>query len=135
MNPGQKDAIDRAYSRYVKKGILPAIDYPPVPETFADKSRRRELVDELKQSNAKQLVLLGDEPITNFLDYYYPAKSLAELTQKGRGYGRVFDVDFDSFRTKVLPLVHPRQACRLGYSSNFWAATHQKWVSTFMTSQ
>ncbi len=97
-------------------------------------ARTREIVKELKQSKAKKLILLGDVPIKQFLRSYLPeAKDLKTLTRERKEYGKTFLVNIDGVEIEVLPLVHPRQASRLGSSSREWSKAHRKWVMNNLT--
>ncbi len=128
MNPSQAAAIERTYNPFVKKGILPPIYFPPVPKVFADEQRRNEIVKELKESKAKLLILLGDKPIEDFLKYYHRIKSLSQITENGKLYGKTIPMNIDGYSVEVLPLVHPRQAGQLGTASKSWGSIHKAWV-------
>jgi uracil-DNA glycosylase len=135
MNPGQARAIKRRYQPLVKRGVAPAVLWSSVPRTFADDARRAAICAELKASGAELLVLLGDRPVQEFLSAYHQAKDLRTLTDGGRTYGRSFEVSIDGYSTSVLPLVHPRQAARLGRSSTEWGKHHANWVRRSLTSR
>lgn len=134
MNRGQERAIMRVYANWAKKKVLPDVNWPKVPRNFVTREREQEIVNELKESRAKRVILLGDVPIKQFLRSFMPeAKDLRTLTRNGKEYGRTFKVDFDGLKTEVLPLVHPRQASRLGASSKEWSKRHRKWVIDSLT--
>jgi hypothetical protein len=135
MNSGQSKAIERKYNPYAKKGLLPQVNFPAVPKVFADEQRRKEIVNELKESKAKLLILLGDKPIEDFLKYYHKVESLSQVTKNGKLYGKKFSVDIEGYLVEVLPLVHPRQAGRLGTASVNWEKTHKVWVHSCLTSR
>ena len=63
LNPKQKAALARAYEPRMAAMGLPPVSLPNVPTCFADDARRREVLDELIESRASTLILLGDEPI------------------------------------------------------------------------
>lgn len=128
MNSGQAEAIKRAYTPLIKSGIVPEINYPEVQYPISNELRRSEIVSEIKESKAKVLILLGDKPIKEFLKYYYPCKNLAQLCKDGKEYGETFTVSIDDYKVEVLPLVHPRQAGKLGKSSKSWGDIHNKWI-------
>jgi uracil-DNA glycosylase len=128
MNPHQSEAIERVYTPFVKKGLLPLINFPCVPKVFSDAQRRNEIVNELKQSRAKLLVLLGDKPIEGFLKYYHRIDSLSQITENGKLYGKTIPINIDGYSIEVMPLVHPRQAGQLGTASKNWGNIHKVWV-------
>jgi hypothetical protein len=70
VNPAQQKAIDRAYMPLVKKHGLPKPSVPSVPKVLADDARREAILDEIRESHAPLLVLLGDQPIRWFLRHY-----------------------------------------------------------------
>jgi uracil-DNA glycosylase len=135
MNPSQAVAIERVYNPYVKKGLLPPINFPCVPKVFADEQRRNEIVNELKQSRSKLLVLLGDKPLEDFLKYYHRIKSLSQITENGKFYGKTIPIKIDGYSIEVLPLAHPRQAGQLGRASKSWGNIHKAWVHRHLSSR
>jgi len=66
-NPKQDVAIQREYAPLMGSCGLPEVSLPPVPNPLCDDERRRQVVDELVESQASTVVLLGDEPIRWFL--------------------------------------------------------------------
>jgi len=129
MNEGQAQAIERAYEP-LRKTVdrLQQASLPPVPTEFANDSRRAEVLDEIEQSKAKVVVLLGDEPIRHFLSAYHPKfKKLSDFGTNEEEYGRLHPLQLGSQVRHVLPLVHPRQAARLGSHSPEWSGRHEKW--------
>lgn len=67
MNPAQRRAVERAYLPHVERYGLPSPSLPDVPTVLADDRRREEIAAELNASQARLLVLLGDQPIRWFL--------------------------------------------------------------------
>jgi uracil-DNA glycosylase len=129
MNEGQAQAIDREYEplRKTVRG-LPAANLPSVPTEFANASRRAEVLEEIEQSKAKVVVLLGDEPIRYFLSAYHPKfKKLSDFGTTEEEYGRLHPLQLGSQVRQILPLVHPRQAARLGSHNPEWSGRHDKW--------
>lgn len=125
VNPAQQHAVERAYLPLVDKHDLPRPSVPPVPARLADDRRRAEIVAELHASQADLLVLLGDQPIRWFLRTFDPRwRRLSDFTE----YGRPVTTSIEGRKLDVMPLVHPRQAARLGRSSANWHETHQGWV-------
>lgn len=131
MNRGQRKALKRKYLPLVKQYGLPEATVPPVPDKLADESRRQSILDELKESQAEILILLGDQPIKWFLVHYDDRwKKLTNLGQEPDSYGRLHEVQIDSLNLQVLPLAHPRQTAKLGKSSRKWFELHQHWLSS-----
>ena len=83
------------------------------------------ILDELSESQAKVPFLLGGLPIKWFMKFYDPHWSaLSEFEP----YGRFRDVELGVRRIQVLPLTHPKNAGRLGASSDLWSQRHEHWV-------
>jgi uracil-DNA glycosylase len=118
VNPKQQAAIARAYLPLVEKHGLPTPSVPPVPKVLADDARRQAILGELRESKAPLLVLLGDQPIKWFLRHF--DRRWAKLSDFGV-YGQRHQVELDGLEVDVLPLAHPRQAAKLGRSSEKWA--------------
>ncbi len=129
VNPSQKKALERAYSPHVKPYGLPVPSVPEVPKRFADEARQREIMDEIRQSEAEALLLLGDQPLRWFVSAY--DKKWRRLSDFGRthsDYGRLHDAVLDGVSIRLLPLAHPRQAAGLGRSSDEWRDLHADWI-------
>lgn len=128
VNPAQKQAIDRAYLPLVTAHGLPVPSIPEVPKGLASDDRVRAIADELAQSNAETLILLGDQPIRWFLNAFDSRwKSLAAFGTDTGSYGRRHPVKIGGREIGVLPLAHPRQVGKLGRSSARWGELHQHW--------
>jgi uracil-DNA glycosylase len=129
MNPDQKRAIERAYLPLVDKHNLPNPTIPTVPKAFTDEKRRQEVKEEIDESGAEVLILLGEEPIKWFLRYYDPKwQKLSDFGTVPELYGKPHYVLLDEIGINVLPLAHPRQVARLGRSSERWYNLHQSWL-------
>jgi hypothetical protein len=125
-NDAQQKAIHKKYLGLVEELGLPVPSVPSVPEALADEARREEILDELKESRAKVLILLGDQPIRWFLRHFDDRwKRLSDFGL----YGRMHGVHVKGMKLNVLPLAHPRQIAKLGKSSTAWFRAHQKWMS------
>jgi hypothetical protein len=131
LNPRQAAAIQRAYEpRRVELG-LPEVILPSVPKAFADDERRHEILGEIEEANADVIVLLGDQPVKEFLASFDPRwTKLSDFGITAETYGRLHDVTFRGRRFAVLPLVHPRQASGLGSHSASWRELHSIWKRT-----
>ena len=127
-NSGQKKAIERCYNKYIGQYDLKPVTVPERKSKFCDARRAAEILEELKESDARLLVLLGDIPIKQFLKTVadIPYSSLQEYVDLF-GYGNPTDVTIQGKIIKVLPLAHPRQIGALGTHSEKWYQMHQKW--------
>jgi uracil-DNA glycosylase len=133
MNPAQKQAIERAYLPLAKKYNLPLPTVPVVPNMYTDEARRHEIKEEIKESEAEILVLLGDQPIKWFLRYYAPRwQKLSDFGTTPELYGKLHEVELGETEVRILPLAHPRQVARLGRSSDRWYSLHQSWLQKVM---
>jgi len=75
------------------------------------------------------IILLRDEPIRWFLSYFDNRWSkLSDFGENEKSYGRIHTVQMNGKSYGILPLVHPRQATRLGAHSKRWAGLHSKWI-------
>ena len=84
--------------------------------------------EELLQSEAELLVLLGDIPIAQYLKKvaYVPYSTLGEYVEL-YGYGNPTETVICGKTIKVLPLAHPRQIGALGAHSERWNLAHSEW--------
>ncbi|MBR6382216.1 MAG: hypothetical protein IKS07_11170, partial [Lachnospiraceae bacterium] len=87
-----------------------------------------EITEELMQSQAQLLVLLGDIPIAQYLRRVsdVPYRTLQEYTDLW-GYGNPSEVSIGGKHIRVLPLAHPRQIGALGSHSERWYLAHATW--------
>ena len=130
MNPGQRKALEREYYPLAKELGLPTATLPEVPSILADDSRRKEIQEELEESCAEVLVLLGDQPIRWFLNAFHPNwKCLADFGTTPNEYGRLHPMNIGRRSMQVLPVCHPRQAAGLGFHSTRWRELHSHWKS------
>lgn len=83
------------------------------------------------QSEAGLLVLLGDIPISQYLNKVadVPYSTLGEYVEM-YGYGNPTETVIRGKSTKVLPLAHPRQIGALGAHSERWYLAHSEWEKT-----
>lgn len=108
---------------------LPAYDWPLLPDVLADGKRRAEIEAELEESGAEILITLGDHPLKWFATYFGAAAKLHAYGHTASEYGRLHSISMAGRSLQLLPLVHPRQAARLGSHSAGWAGVHQAWVT------
>ena len=92
-------------------------------------ARRAEIERELVASGAEVLLTLGDQPLKWFAQHYGTAADLSAYGQTPAQYGRLHSVTVAGRKLHLLPLVHPRQAARLGSHSAGWAELHDAWVA------
>lgn len=128
INPNQRQVIEGTYNDYIKQYNLPPVTIPDCPKEYCNEQRAAEIVEEIIQSEAETLVLLGDQPISQFLRKVtdIPYSSLREYTEL-YGYGTKTEVFIKGETIKVLPLAHPRQIGGLGMHCKYWQEVHEKW--------
>jgi hypothetical protein len=129
LNPNQEKAIKEKYNIEVEKFKLPKCNIPKLSKNDLDNSDRRvEILAELQKSEANTIILLGDLPIKHFLSYYTKYTKLSDFLTKAGKYGDNIEIKIEGRIYQVIPLVHPRQAGHLGFSSVEWSEYHRKWV-------
>ena len=128
LNPSQVKALKDKYNPLIEEYNLNPVTIPVRPSTFCDKSRSAEITEELLQSQAELLVLLGDIPIAQYLKKVtnIPYSTLGEYVER-YGYGNRTEVIIHGKTIQVLPLAHPRQIGALGAHSEKWFFAHQAW--------
>lgn len=128
INPGQAKVIEEKYNPLIKQYGLNEVTIPKRPSCFCDQKRSEEITAELIASEAELLVLLGDIPISQYLnkaaDVLYT--TLSEYVDL-YGYGNPTEVNIQGKTIKVLPLAHPRQIGALGAHSERWNLLHKEW--------
>ena len=135
QNKKQLAAVERAYLPLMNEFGLPEVSLPPVPNPLCDNARRETILKELWQSGAGTVVLLGDEPIKWFLRFFDSRWSgLGDFGRDADTYGRRNEVRIDGRVFDVIPLVHPRQASKLGTYSPFWYDLHHAWMTNARSS-
>ncbi|MCB0782518.1 MAG: hypothetical protein KDC03_23765 [Flavobacteriales bacterium] len=131
MNPSQAKAIERCYRPRMAQFGLPEPTIPAFQKSESDTDKRREeILDELKASSARRIVVLGDIPIQQFIRPLSPdhPRNLSHLGELAGGYGRPWTTSLNGYEVEVIGLCHPRQAARLGRSSGKWGAAHDAWM-------
>lgn len=130
VNAGQARAIQREYEPLMQEYGLAEPTVPQVPSRLADDARQRSILNELFQSGADVLIMLGDEPLRWFANPMSGcAKSLKSFGETADTYGRLHDIRIEGKPFNLLPLVHPHQAGRLGAHSAKWASLHEAWMN------
>lgn len=133
LNPSQVKVIIDRYNPLIEQYGLNEVTIPERPSSFCNAQRCNEILQELKESQAELLVLLGDIPIAQFLNEVanVPYFSLQEYVDL-YGYGNATDVMIGNRKIKVLPLAHPRQIGALGAHSEKWNKLHQEWENNLL---
>ena len=128
LNPSQVKALNEKYNPLVEKYNLNRVTIPTRPSTFCNEKRSEQITDELMESGASLLVLLGDIPITQYLKKVASVSysTLGEYVEM-YGYGTKTEVVIRGKKIEVLPLAHPRQIGALGAHSERWFLAHRKW--------
>jgi hypothetical protein len=131
-NPAQTKAIKDKYKDVAEEHGLPLATVPDVPTAFTDEKRRRAILDELRESGANTLILLGDKPIQWFLSFFDRRwHKLAVFEKDNQPYGCLHGVQIGGREINILPLAHPRQVAKLGRSSRRWYDLHQVWKNEY----
>ena len=128
-NPRQQAAIEREYDPRRETLGLPAYNFPPVPSILASATRRLEIEGEILSASPEVLVTLGDQPLKWFAQYYGSEPALGLYGETPETYGLLHDLEIAGHALKLLPLVHPRQAGRLGSHSAVWSKLHVLWAA------
>jgi hypothetical protein len=130
VNPKQQAAIERAYEPNIEKFGLPKSTVPTLPAQLTDANRRKAILDEVLESEASVLVLLGDLPIKWFLTAFDKRwKKLVDFGAENDSYGKLHEIELAGKSIQLLPLCHPRQSARLGASSEGWYQLHTQWMA------
>ena len=128
-NTSQLNAIERAYLPLVEKYHIPRPSVPQIPRKLTDGKRRNEILQEIEESGARTLILLGDKPIQQFLSYFDPRwKRLSDF----QPYGKKQTIKIGDRTYEVIALAHPRQIAKLGRSSQKWYNLHQRWMENLI---
>ena len=129
VNPNQRKAIINNYEPFIEEYDLPIPTVPEVPGQLTDYKRRAAILEELIESGANTLLLLGDKPIQWFLKSYDQRwNRLTDFTQNEESYGLLHPLRIKGKAIQILPLAHPRQIAKLGSSSVKWYEYHQTWL-------
>jgi len=128
INPSQAKAIKEKYNPLIEEYGLNPVTIPARPSAFCDEKRSKEITEELLQSEANTLILLGDIPIAQYLKKVadVPYSTLGEYVDL-YGYGNPTETTICGKTIKILPLAHPRQIGALGAHSERWNMLHKEW--------
>jgi uracil-DNA glycosylase len=129
MNERQETVVQDKYVPVQRAFGLPdCSSWQRVPGELVSQERRLEIERELLESGASLIVTLGDQPLKWFTRHYGSRRKLASYGKTGSEYGRLHPIVIGRKELQLLPLVHPRQAGRLGAHSPHWADYHNSWV-------
>jgi len=131
-NESQRIALKKNYDPKIDVLKLPAYKWEAVPSKLADESRQKEILNEIALASPSVIITLGDQPLKWFTSAI-DSKTKSRLVDYGKSdteYGLLHDISIGGHAMKLLPLVHPRQAGRLGGYSPEWAECHDKWVKS-----
>ena len=128
MNTAQANAVKNHYARLVMEMGLPPVEWPDVPVPLANDARLTQVAAELRKSNADVVITLGDQPLRWFAPAFGSYRSLRDYGKNSDTYGQLHAIEIEGRQRHLLPLVHPRQAARLGGHNRIWAELHSSWV-------
>lgn len=131
LNAKQDKRISISYNPLIEEDGLNKVTIPLVPSAsrgFCDDKRCFEIVEEIKESRAKKLILLGDDPIHQFLNFVSPMKCKG-VTEwiNDFGYATPVKTTIGDFEIDVIAMAHPRQIGGLGESKISFAELHREW--------
>jgi len=129
-NEKQVIALQREYDPVRESLGLPNYDWPSLPRKLTDPVRRMEIERELLDSGADTVVTLGDQPLKWFTSFYGTSAELSAYGKSPNEYGQLHSMTVAGRKFNLIPLVHPRQAARLGSHSADWADLHDAWVTS-----
>ncbi|MBO7217761.1 MAG: hypothetical protein J6V50_03585 [Clostridia bacterium] len=131
LNPSQVKALREKYIPLMEEYNLNEVTIPTRPSAVCDMARSEGITEELMESQASLLVLLGDIPIAQYLKKVtkVPYSTLGEYVDM-YGYGTKTEVVIQDKKISVLPLAHPRQIGALGAHSEKWFLLHKEWEKT-----
>ena len=121
LNQNQIAAIEKHYTTETidRFGLTPVTIPKFDKNELNSEIRRNEILQELEQSKAEKLILLGDLPIKWFLRYFDKKYSaLSDFGGSKEKYGEEHEIKINGHFYRVIPLCHPRQANRLGNSNS-----------------
>jgi len=130
INPNQRKAINKHYNPLVGDLGLPECTIPnfSASELRKQENRHIEILEEIEESQAETIVLMGDQPIQYWLAHFSKYRRLSGFGETRETYGIIHKVEISGKCHNILPLVHPRQAGSLGKASKKWTQLHSEWV-------
>jgi uracil-DNA glycosylase len=134
MNDGQADALERSYKPAAQNMGLPSFRWDPLPKVLVSEERRTQIGDEISEARPEILITLGDLPLKWHFGFYGSMDSLGSYGKTQEAYGRLHPIEINGHKLKLLPLVHPRQAAKLGGHSADWTVLHGAWSEDIASS-
>lgn len=130
INPNQRKAINKHYQPLVGQLSLPECTIPNFSgsELRMQENRHHEILQEIKESQAGSIILLGDLPIKHWLAFFTDYRKLSDFGETAESYGKLHPIEISGKSYSILPLVHPRQAGSLGKASRKWTDLHAQWT-------
>ena len=121
LNPNQQKVIAEKYNPLIDLFGLNEVTVPIEDGRFCDEHRCGEISDEILESKADNLILLGDIPIKQYLSRVTDIdfESLRTYTNR-HGYGKPIKLKISGRKVNVIPIAHPRQIGGLGQSNRYW---------------
>ena len=140
INPSQHKVITERYNPLIKKLNIEkelTVTVPRVPTVFCDMCRCKEITQEIAQSKAANLVLLGDIPVKQYLNRVVQDVGFTSLSefQDKQGYGSSTPITIDGIRLNLYVFAHPRQVATLGNYSKYWNEKHRGWEQAMPNKQ
>ena len=128
LYPAQYKEIMDKYNPFVFDYNLNYSTIPKRPIVMCDRRRSMEITNEIIESQAELLVLLGDIAIGQFLNKAARVSysSLNDYEEQ-YGYGIPSEAVIGGKYMEVLPLAHPRQIGVFGVYNEKWHYTHGQW--------
>jgi hypothetical protein len=113
---------------------LPTSEILPPPRKKADDNRRNEILEELIESQANKIILIGQDPIRYFLYYLSDCKyrRLVDFGETVETYGHKHNIIISEKKYTVICFAHPRQIGGIGKHSGKWRKLHQQWLNMIM---
>lgn len=130
MNSAQAKALNERYRPFLQELGLPDVTWPDLPKRLIDDNRKDKIEAEVSESGADILITLGDQPLKWFSSHFGTKSLLSAYGKDPDEYGRLHPIPekIGGRIMKLLPLVHPRQAARLGSHSSDWYELHKHWI-------
>jgi len=134
INDSQAEALRTSYELKAQEWGLPSFRWEPLPKVLADEKRRSQILKEIHEAQPELLLTLGDLPLKWFTRHFGSEDSLGDYGRTGTAYGRLHKIEIDGQSLGLLPLVHPRQAAKLGGHSAGWSDLHGSWSNEVASS-
>ncbi len=128
LYPSEAKDIRDKYNPLIREYDLNDVTIRKRPVVFCDDARAREIAQEIVESQAELLILLGDIAIGQFLykASKTPYRSLQDYCEEF-GYGERTEVTIRDKKIEVLPIAHPRQIGIYGAYNEKWHRAHMEW--------